>query len=143
MTVLIKAIIKMIHNKLINPTGLLCCPLSPCFTPITTLKALTRISVLVAASSQFPALGHTDHGSNSADRQTSYLPPGQLPRSYLGKLNFNLSCIKQSLIQGPQSSGAMSKSRWTSWAPVPNKPTVSVDVKQHFNQSSTQSSEAV
>ena len=21
---------------------------------------------------------------------------------------------------------------WTSWAPVPNKPTVSVDVKQHF-----------
>ena len=25
------------------------------------------------------------------------------------------------------------KSRWTSWAPVPNKPTVPVDVKQHFN----------
>ena len=24
------------------------------------------------------------------------------------------------------------KVRWTSWAPVPNKPTVSVDVKQHF-----------
>ena len=24
--------------------------------------------------------------------------------------------------------------RWTYWAPVPNKPTVSVDVKQHFNQ---------
>ena len=23
------------------------------------------------------------------------------------------------------------KSRWPSWAPVPNKPTVSVDVKQH------------
>ena len=23
---------------------------------------------------------------------------------------------------------------WKSWAPVPNKPTVSVDVKQHFNQ---------
>ena len=30
-----------------------------------------------------------------------------------------------------QSSGAVWKSRWTSWAPVPNKPTVSVDVKQH------------
>ena len=30
-----------------------------------------------------------------------------------------------------QSSGAMWKSRWPSWAPVPNKPTVSVDVKQH------------
>ena len=25
------------------------------------------------------------------------------------------------------------KVTWTSWAPVPNKPTVSVDVKQHFN----------
>ena len=33
-----------------------------------------------------------------------------------------------------QSSGAVWKSRWASWAPVPNKPTVSVDVKQHFNQ---------
>ena len=32
-----------------------------------------------------------------------------------------------------QSSGAVWKLRWPSWAPVPNKPTVSVDVKQHFN----------
>ena len=31
---------------------------------------------------------------------------------------------------GGQSSGAVWKSRWTSWAPVPNKPTVSVDVNQ-------------
>ena len=31
------------------------------------------------------------------------------------------------------SSGAVWKSRGTSWAPVPNKPTVSVDVKQYFN----------
>ena len=30
-----------------------------------------------------------------------------------------------------QSSGAVWQSRWPSWAPVPNKPTVSVDVKQH------------
>ena len=30
-----------------------------------------------------------------------------------------------------QSSGAVWKSRWTSWASVPNKPAVSVDVKQH------------
>ena len=29
-----------------------------------------------------------------------------------------------------QSSGAVWKSRWPSWVPVPNKPTVSVDVKQ-------------
>ena len=32
-----------------------------------------------------------------------------------------------------QRSGAMRKSRWLSWVPVPNKPMVSVDVKQHFN----------
>ena len=30
-----------------------------------------------------------------------------------------------------QSSRAVWKSRWPSWAPVPNKPTVSVDVKEH------------
>ena len=34
---------------------------------------------------------------------------------------------------GLQSSGAVLKSRWPSWAPIPNKPTVSVNVKQHFN----------
>ena len=33
-----------------------------------------------------------------------------------------------------QSSGAVWKSRWPSWAPVPNKPTVSLDVKRHFNR---------
>ena len=32
-----------------------------------------------------------------------------------------------------QNSGAVWKLRWPSWAPVPNKPMVSVDVKQHFN----------
>ena len=41
---------------------------------------------------------------------------------------FCLSCLRQ-------SSGAVWKSRWPSWAPVPDKLTVSVDVKQHFNQS--------
>ena len=30
-----------------------------------------------------------------------------------------------------RSSGAVWKSRWPFWVPVPNKPTVSVDVKQH------------
>ena len=30
-----------------------------------------------------------------------------------------------------QSSGAVWKLRWRSWAPVPNKRTVSVDIKQH------------
>ena len=34
-----------------------------------------------------------------------------------------------------QSSGAVCKSRWPSWAPAPNKPTVSVDViKATHNQ---------
>ena len=33
----------------------------------------------------------------------------------------------------PQTSGAVWKLRWPGWAPVPNKPTVSVDVKQLFN----------
>ena len=37
----------------------------------------------------------------------------------------------------------MLKSRWTSWAPVPNKPTVSVDVKQHFYRSSVKVEVAV
>ena len=39
------------------------------------------------------------------------------------------------LLRVSHSSGAVWKSRWPSWALVPNKPTVSVDVKQHFNQS--------
>ena len=33
-----------------------------------------------------------------------------------------------------QSSGAVWKSRWPSSAPVPNKPTISVDIKQTLNQ---------
>ena len=37
------------------------------------------------------------------------------------------------IVDNIQSSGAVRRSRWTSWAPVPSKPTVSVDVKQHFN----------
>ena len=32
-----------------------------------------------------------------------------------------------------QSSGAVRKWRWTSWATVPNTLTVSVDVRQHFS----------
>ena len=31
-----------------------------------------------------------------------------------------------------RSPGTVWKSRWPLWAPVPNKPTVSVDVKQHL-----------
>ena len=34
----------------------------------------------------------------------------------------------------PQSSGAVWKWRWTSWAPVPNKLSVSVDEKQQWTQ---------
>ena len=38
------------------------------------------------------------------------------------KSGMDMSCARQ-------SSGGVWKSRWPSWAPVPNKPTVSVDVK--------------
>ena len=49
--------------------------------------------------------------------------PKQSRRADVG---YSFDCLNQ-------TSGAVWKSRWTSWAPVPNKPTVSVDVKQHFN----------
>ena len=46
------------------------------------------------------------------------------------------TCISAFLnaLNPTQNSRVVWKSRWPSWAPVPNKPTVSVDVKQHFNQ---------
>ena len=43
-------------------------------------------------------------------------------------------CINASHWRGPQSSVAVWKSRWPSWAPVPNKRTVPVDVKKHFSE---------
>ena len=43
-----------------------------------------------------------------------------------------LSCCFQVLLQ---SSADVWKSRWPSWAPVPNKPRVSLDVKQHSTNS--------
>ena len=42
-----------------------------------------------------------------------------------------LTLKKHQQQQQNQSSVAVWKSRWPSWASVPNKPTVSVDVKQH------------
>ena len=58
---------------------------------------------------------------------------------YLGSSSTCLYTVKKLIyiyIWGPilpvcQSSRAVWKSRWPSWAPIPNKPTVSVDVKQH------------
>ena len=47
------------------------------------------------------------------------------------KVNLRISEWNQWPTLPLQSSGAVWKSRWPSWAPVPNKPTVSVDVKQH------------
>ena len=50
----------------------------------------------------------------------------------VGKVEHKMECsIKPSF----QSSGAVWKSRWPSWAPVPNKPMVSVDIKQHSTNS--------
>ena len=43
----------------------------------------------------------------------------------------SLFISKEAASENQQSSGAVWKSRWPSWAPIPNKPTVSVDVKQH------------
>ena len=41
-----------------------------------------------------------------------------------------------------QGSAAVWKSRWPSWAPVPNKPTVSADVKQQLNWTKEEEEEA-
>ena len=49
------------------------------------------------------------------------------------KYNMFFKLLIQSELQSELRS-CVWESRWTSWAPVPNKPTVSVDVKQHFNQ---------
>ena len=47
-------------------------------------------------------------------------------------MGFNVRRCRADILA--QCSGAVWKSRWPSWAPVPNKPTVSVDVKQHSTQ---------
>ena len=44
-----------------------------------------------------------------------------------------LKTVERSLCIKSELRSCVWKSRWTPWAPVPNKPTVSVDVKQHFN----------
>ena len=48
---------------------------------------------------------------------------------------FLMPAVKPSLMRRliGQSSRTVWKLRWPSWAPIPNKPMVSVDVKQHFN----------
>ena len=68
------------------------------------------------------------HNSFRHCRQLRLLPPPQ-------RENNHEACEYKgaSMVRIPQSSGAVRTSRWTSWAPVPNKPTVSVDVKQYFN----------
>ena len=46
------------------------------------------------------------------------------------------TCISAFLnaLNPTQNTRAVWKSRWPSWAPIPNKSMVSMDVKQHFNQ---------
>ena len=39
--------------------------------------------------------------------------------------------------------GAVLKSRWPSWSPVPNKPMVSVDVKQQSTNDTSLASEGI
>ena len=57
----------------------------------------------------------------------------RLKAEHLSKSNCWSFQMIENDIRDRQSSGAVWKSKWPSWAPVPNKPTVSVDVKQHFN----------
>ena len=61
----------------------------------------------------------------------NFLAARIVPGKHLQDLNDQSSQRLTSSVFLFQSSGAVCKSRWPSWAPVPNKPTVSVDVKQH------------
>ena len=57
-------------------------------------------------------------------------------RPFLRNLQFLWTQSNSSTNFPCQSSRAEWKSRWTAWASVPNKPTFSVDVKQHFSYTS-------
>ena len=53
---------------------------------------------------------------------------GKLPHA---KIQTHERLKRTPFIMTKQNSGAVWKSRWPSWAPLPNNPTVSVDVKHH------------
>ena len=67
------------------------------------------------------------------EQEVAFRPLGAffLAAVFLGTLMCNYILKIYVYVYRSQSSGAVRKSRWPSWAPVPNKPTVSVDVKQH------------
>ena len=68
-----------------------------------------------------------------ADCNTLKCPTRQ--RNIMGLTDRNWSKnIDLSELRGCVKVEVVCKSRWPSWAPVPYKPTVSVDVKQHFNK---------
>ena len=68
----------------------------------------------------------------AVSRDTSHVTTNSALRSYTTSMDITKSAIKCcSHSFRIQSSGAVWKSRWPSWAPVSNKPTVFVDVKQH------------
>ena len=51
---------------------------------------------------------------------------------YAVELAGNSVWVLNVMLECTQSSGAVWKKRWPSWAPISNKPTVSVAVKQHW-----------
>ena len=76
---------------------------------------VSRLSDNVEFLFLFHAHTHTDTHTNPADIHTIPAAQSIAPATVLS-----------------QSSGAVWKSRWPSWALIPHKPMVSVDVKQHF-----------
>ena len=71
-------------------------------------------------SPSLPQQCHHQNDSPSLTQQCQLSPP----EWFYSKMGSSVS----------QTSGAVWKWRWPSWAPIPNEPTVSVDLKQHFNQ---------
>ena len=86
---------------------------------------------------QQPLATATTHGATSTSTAQAD-QRGNVRRRSSKRWPFNTTAVCCSVQSSVQNSGAVWNSRWPSWAPVRNKPTVSVDVKQHFNQPTTE-----
>ena len=73
-----------------------------------------------------PACGKDGCCSKSCAALANHRADRQWARAYTNRASYTMADRARY-----QSSGAVWKSRWPSWVSVPNKPTVSVDVKQH------------
>ena len=106
--------------------------------PTETLKWLSSLPILMQKSFWWWQCSDTYIISLSPHRHTPFAPP-PLPFSpSLLSLMVSVDVKHHVYLQlSTQRSEAVWKSRKPPWAPVPNKPTVSVDVKQHSNSSTT------